>query len=492
MAKWTKEEQRIVLDGDKSGYTSSDISTILSDAGFSRSASAVRNWLCSNRNTDPVPEDPDPFPGSLTPRQRECTALYVQTGSEKEVAETLELDIPKVRETLWAAHLKGVDFRPDRFSPVAPVGFNLKKSTVQHRNGEEMQRWDRVAPASELFDESWEPKAPDGYKVKKSTIQIDSAGRIVQQWSQLRADEERVLDFEEFCRNRITPAKSVDLSPKKVKEEFLLEVPIFDLHHGMLAWGAETGENYDHRISRHLQVSAAKILFEHFGAVNTAVIYLGGDNQHIDNMQSETTRSGNRLDSDSRYARIAWCVHETNVTTIEEAKKFAKKVIVFVLSGNHDDTAAIHLAIQLQAYFRNDPQVTIRTEPELHKFFQWQSNAFCITHGHTNDKRIATYALQQVIRRNMLGVERVMVRMGHLHKRHKTPPMGLTEEDGVVIERFPTLAAQEAYSVEGAYTSLRATSAILWHDKWGRYGGREISLGEILNRFPIPKKEYKE
>ena len=26
----------------------------------------------------------------------------------------------------------------------------------------------------------------------------------------------------------------------------------------------------------------------------------------------------------------------------------------------------------------------------------------------------------------------------------------LTEEDGVAIERFPTLAAQEAYSIEGA------------------------------------------
>ena len=75
-----------------------------------------------------------------------------------------------------------------------------------------------------------------------------------------------------------------------------------------------------------------------------------------------------------------------------------------------------------------------------------------------------------------------------MHKRGKSAPNGLTEEDGVVIERFPTLAAQEAYSVQMAYTSLRATSAILWHDRWGRSGGREVSIGEILDKYPIEKK----
>ena len=75
--------------------------------------------------------------------------------------------------------------------------------------------------------------------------------------------------------------------------------------------------------------------------------------------------------------------------------------------------------------------------------------------------------------------------MGHLHKQGRKTPDMLTEEDGVIVERFPTIAAQEAYSIEGGYTSCRATSASLWHHKHaGRYGFREITVGEILERYP--------
>lgn len=467
------------------GLWVSEIVDVLNDAGFSRSRSAVRNWLHSRKITKNKDESCKIFPDSLTDDQRACAEEYFRTGSESEVAKVLEKTIQEVRESLWVAFKKGFDVKPDRWVSIAPAGFDLKKSTVQHNEDGEIQRWDRVAPIAESFDDGYVPQAPDGYKVDRATIQIDGTGKIVQQWNRLSSIEEQTIDFAEFCEQRIPAKDVVESHVDSVQDEYLLEVPIFDFHHGMLSWAEETGHNYDHKISRHLQTAAAQILFEHFGAVDTVVIYLGGDNQHVDNLISQTARHGNALDTDSRYARIAWCVHETNVTTIESAKKYAKNVIVFVLPGNHDDTAAIHLAIQLQAYFRNDDKVVIHTEPEIHKFFQWETNAFCITHGNTNDKRIATYALQQVIRRNMQNVERVMVRMGHLHKRHRTPPSGLTEEDGVVIERFPTLAAQEAYSVQGAYTSLRATSAILWHKQWGRYGGREVSLGEILSRYPI-------
>jgi hypothetical protein len=386
------------------------------------------------------------LPATLTDKQRECVEVYLETQSEKETAKALGLGVTTVRQYLWLSHKKGVWLAPDRFSPVAPSGFGLTKSTIQHKNGEVVQQWDRVSP-------------------------------LVQD----------VEDFAKFCRQRVPATKATKVALKNVRSEYLLEVPIYDVHHGMLAWQQETGNDYNYKVSNHLQVGAARILFEDFGAVDTIAIYIGGDNQHADNLEAVTAKSGNQLDTDSRYARIAWCTYETNLTTIEMAKQHAKNVVVFVVSGNHDATAAVHLGIELNAYFRKDKQVTIRVEPEPHKFYQWHSNAFCITHGNVDDKRIASYAMQQVIRRGYQGVDRVMVRMGHLHKRSKVSPAWLTEEDGVVIERFPTVAAQEAYSVEGAYTSVRATSAVLWHAKYGRHGGREVCVGEILDRYPLDK-----
>ena len=328
---------------------------------------------------------------------------------------------------------------------------------------------------------------PAGMELEKASVLTDGDGNVKLVWHKGKGISSSVDDFAQFCEQRI-PANKVKL-PKvnKSNKHLMLEWPVFDPHHGMLAWADETGTDYDHKISRHLQESAGKILFQSFGRVRRTVIILGGDNQTADNSQGVTEKSGNVLDTDTRFAKMVWCSYETSVTCIEMAANFSDEVYVFVLSGNHDPHSAIHLTIQLHAYFRNVQNVKIDTSPEKHRFWRWGSTVFMGTHGDINEKRVAPYMMQQVIRRGMAHepVERMMVRMGHLHKRGRKTPDMLTEEDGVIVERFPTLAAQEAYSVEAGYTSVRATSANLWHDRHGRYGGREITLGEILERHPI-------
>ena len=183
---------------------------------------------------------------------------------------------------------------------------------------------------------------------------------------------------------------------------------------------------------------------------------------------------------------MAWATHEAAISAIEVACHIAEEVHVIVIPGNHDHTAATHLTIQLHSYFRNVSKVVIDASPEPHKFYRWGATVFMATHGNVSEKRAATYMLNQIIARGLAeGCKYKMVRMGHLHQRGLKTPDPLLESDGVFIERFPTLAAQEAYSIEGAYTSCRATSAALWHKDYGRYGGREITLGEILHRYPI-------
>jgi ribosomal protein L31 len=390
---------------------------------------------------------PDKYPETLTEVQLAHAKAYFECEeSESRAANQLGVSRAALRTTLWLTHKKGVNFAPDNFSPVAPVGWECTKSTVHHKNGGVIQQWDRVAP--------------------------------------MLSTEE----LAKFLSERI-PISSLTLPPvSNCNKNLMLEWPVFDAHHGMLAWAKETGNDYDHKISRHLQVSAGKILFASFGPVKRAVIILGGDNQTADNRSGSTEKSHNIVDTDTRFAKIIWCSYETSVSCIEIAAQFAEEVHVIVLSGNHDYHAALQLTIQLYAHFRNCEKITIDISPEKHRFYTWGNTVFMATHGDVNEKRIAPYAMQQVIRRGLardVDVERVMVRMGHLHKRGRKTPDMLSEEDGVIVERFPTLAAQEAYSIEGAYTSCRATSANLWHHTHGRYGGREITLGEILEMYPL-------
>jgi len=389
------------------------------------------------------------LPDSLTERQRECVEAYYEfDGSEYITAKHLGVDVKSLRSSLWLAHKKGLVVTPDNYSPAAPTGWECFYSTVQHNgDGDVVQQWDRVKPTVGSTE-----------------------------------------DFAKFVSQRV-PISDLEV-PKKKKgnKNYMLQWPVFDPHHGMLAWAEESGADYDHKISRHLQVSAGKILFQSFGRVKKAVLIFGGDNGAADNRSGITEKSGHVLDTDTRFGKMVWCVYETCVSCIDIAVKFADEVEVFVLSGNHDWHSAIHLTIQLSAHYRNIPRVKVNISPEKHRFFQWGSTVFMATHGDTPDKRIASFALQQVLKRGFArnqDIERVRVVMGHLHKRGRKTPDMLSEEDGVVIERFPTLAAQEAYSVEGGYTSIRATEANLWHHQHGRHGGREITIGEILEKFPL-------
>jgi ribosomal protein L31 len=335
-----------------------------------------------------------------------------------------------------------------------------------------------------------QPSTPSGWDCLFTTVQRDGEGKVVRRWDRERPTV-NLDDLQRFLINRV-PASKLDTSgPTASNKDLMLEWPVFDPHHGMLAWAKETGADYDHKISQHLQVAAGQILFNSFGYVKRITIVLGGDNQTSDNRDGTTEKSGNNVDTDSRFGLMAWCSYETAVSCIEVATQFADEVAVIVLSGNHDYHSAIHLTIQLHAHFRNVEKVTVNTSPEKHRFYTWGNKVFMATHGEVTEKRIAPFAMQQVIRRGYAKDPntRIYVRMGHLHKRGRKTPDMLTEEDGVIIERFPTLAAQEAYSVEGAYTSVRATEANLWHHKYnGKFGGREVTIGEILERYPYKEK----
>lgn len=335
------------------------------------------------------------------------------------------------------------------------------------------------------------PHTPVGHTTGKVTTQVnyrnESDGTVITEWVRSTPNPISTEALSDYLNNRL-PVSSLDIpAPENCNESLMLEWPIFDPHHGMLAWSKETGADYDSTISRHLQVCAGKILLSSFGYVRRVTIILGGDNQTADNRTGATEKSGNIVDTDTRYAKMAWCSYETALACIDTATNFAYEVHVIVLSGNHDYHSAIHLAIELHAHYRDNARVQIDVSPERHRFYQWGNIVFLATHGDTSERRIAPYAMQQVIRRGLsAGPEtRIMIRMGHLHKRGRKTPDMLTEEDGVIIERFPTLAAPEAYSIEGAYTSCRATSAYLWHKTRGRYGFREVTVGEILERFPL-------
>ena len=376
----------------------------------------------------------------LTEKQTAAVQAYQQSGhNEREAARTIGIDVKSLRGRLWSAARAGWSVEPDRFVEAAPVGFGLTKSTIQtDRDGEVVQRWDRVSP-------------------------------ILSEITQ------------EYFNQRIPAASLVTGIPLTRNDELMLEWCLFDTHQGLLSWAQETGADYDSEIARTLIVNAAEKIFEQVGTVAETVIIGGGDNLHADNRSNQTEKSHHILDTDSRYQRVVRIAYETWCTAIDVALHRSTLVRIIILSGNHDYHASIHLAMILQAHYRNENRVVIDTSPAKHKHYRWGTNYFMASHGDTGSKRLASYLMNHLIKNNITGVERMYVRAGHLHKRGRTTPAGLTEEDGVIVELFPTLAAPDAFTHENAYCGVRATIASLWHKQWGQRSRIELGIKELMS-----------
>lgn len=376
-----------------------------------------------------------------TPRQIEINQLYHELGSAGAVAKKLGVAKSGVIKNLFYGARNGLHVTPDGYSPVAPAGWSSTFKTVQY-NGK---------------------------------------GEVIQTWDRVRPDEETAEQFWAFLDQRTPVLNCIIPPPENVNENLMLEWLLMDHHLGMYAWAEETGSDYDLQIARELITRAAQKIFSQHGNVQKAIIVLGGDNLHADNRSAQTEKSKHHLDVDSRYPKSADYIEETMTTAIEIALSRANEVEVVVLSGNHDYHSAIWLARVLRAYYRKNPRVTVNTSPEKHKFSRFGSTYFMYTHGDTgNNNRLSSYLMNHIIKEGLQGIDRMYVRKGHLHKRGRNVPPGLTEEDGVVVELFPTLCAPDSYAHEQAYQSARATVANIWHRKYGQRSRMELGVAELM------------
>lgn len=386
----------------------------------------------------------------LTPRQQEIYDAYRDCNfSEKKTCKYLAkkkaISTTCLRKHLLLCAKKGWSVDADTFCEQAPVGFELTKSTIQvNSEGQVVQRWDRVSPALSDID-----------------------------------------DFLEHLDARTPVLASPILGPEKFSENLMLEWKLMDHHMGMYSWAAETGASYGIEMAQFLIEQAARAVFGSHGHVARTVIVLGGDTFHSDNRDGKTEKSGHSLSVEGRYEESLDAAYAAMTTAIDIALQKSDQVDVIILSGNHDWHTAKGFSRTLAAHYRSCDRCHVDISPGQHKFVRWGNNYYMYTHGDTAPaNRLATYMLNHIIDNDITGIRRKLVRKAHLHKRGRVVPPGLIEENGVIIETYPTMAAPEAYSVEAAYCQCRATVAEVYHKEYGMRSRMELGVNELMESWP--------
>ena len=241
----------------------------------------------------------------------------------------------------------------------------------------------------------------------------------------------------------------------------MLELPIMDLHLGKLAWGEETGEDYDLKIAEQLYRETVRDFLgkvSHYSLPIEQILYpVGQDFFHVDNTTSMTT-GGTLVDTDTRWAKMYDIGVRLLVWTVDQLRQIAPVQIMYV-PGNHDRTLSYCAVYTLNAYYQNCEAVTVDLSPAPRKYVRYGVNLIGFSHGKEG-KRI--FQLMQQERAQDWG--ETIFREWHLGDLHHEEAR---EEGGVKVRRISSVTAADAWHVEKGFRAVRQAQAFVWDRELG-------------------------
>lgn len=314
---------------------------------------------------------------------------------------------------------------------------------------------------------------PDGYKIKGTSSLVDEFGNTKLQWVKTDTDAERQVELMkaviEGMKSEITPVAPVKAARAKRDDKLLNLYTVSDFHLGMLAWGDESGDDWDMKIAEDLFSRWFDAAFQKAPDAGTGVINLLGDLAHFDSLVAVTPASGNVLDADTRYQKLVRYMIRMVCRVVDMALVKHKNVRLLIVQGNHDESGMIWLAEMFSTLYDNEPRVFVDTSPDVYKMVQHGKTTLFFTHGHKCRFEVVEPIMIAKFRKAFGESEYSYAHVGHLHHQK------IVESRNMVVEQHRTLAAKDAYASRGGWMSKRSANVITYSSEFGEVGRLSIS-----------------
>lgn len=253
------------------------------------------------------------------------------------------------------------------------------------------------------------------------------------------------------------PAPDVE-APQNTLDDLCTVYPIADAHIGMMAWGRETGEDYDTKIACDRLRDWMGRCVASAPASDTAVILDVGDGQHADDQSNQTPRSHHQLDVDTRHFRTLDMSIEALGSAVELARQKHRNVIVRILPGNHNPTSYMAVMFALAERYRNEPRVNVEKDPGEFFMMEWGRVMLGAHHGHkAKPERLVHFMADQFAVMWGRTLHRYLY-TAHEH-HHRSADIG-----GVLWEKLRAMTARDAHAYSNAF-SARAQIQAITYDK---------------------------
>lgn len=356
----------------------------------------------------------------MTPNQKRAYNLHLQGLSQRQIAEELGKSRRTVRDLLQRAK-QAQDRDPAVQQAMDTFGTDLEPSLVWLKNKE--------------YSVQLKPKA---------------------------AEEKNFLDQVVEAFKDIPAAPSIP-EPEETLEDQMVVYPLFDVHHGMRAHAAISGEEMDLEISKkRILTGLAKVMA---GSPNArrAVIINGGDFTHQTDDNNKTRRGGHVLDVAGRNLITVLEAVEIIAAGIEMALTKHQIVEYYSVPGNHDPQNWETILIGLSNRYRDHPRVKIDETWNEFSVIEHGQVAIFVHHGDKRTpKDLAMFCMAEF--RDVFGRTNYnLLLTGHLHHQK------LEEFPGMIWQQIPAVAARDHHSA-GGYKSHSLITAMFF-DTEGDSGG---------------------
>lgn len=351
---------------------------------------------------------------------------------------------------------------------VPPAGMEVvSNSAAFDRKGNLTAQWVSTQQApGDTFE------VPPGHVVKGESAFVDADGRVIAKWIKTREGSSEGLSeaLAEYFEAWESKAPQLAAPGEAGEAELLTVYPLPDLHLGMHAWGAETGDDYDLKIATQIALESVRALVAQSRPSKRAVVLGLGDYFHANDAKAATPASGNRLDVDGRWPKVyaAGAELATEIIALVAAKH--EEVEVVFLPGNHDPDAAVTLTVALSLFYRATPRIKVWQEPTIAWFLHFGLCLLGATHGHT--MKPETMAMLLAVDKAKAWGESKFRQFffGHIH--HES----VKEVGGVRVESFGTPATKDGWAAGAGYRSGRRMSALTFHSKRGEIGRHHVNI----------------
>ena len=366
------------------------------------------------------------------------------------------------------------------------------KANVEWKSGsnypaDHIKTLEQLLAATQVDETIWKVK---DYTVNKWDVMavIDKLPQTFQNYQikarlerDIEATHERMIGdiFKEMTKNYVPKvfAPKISYLPVKNGENNLLEVTLFDLHIGKLAWGGETGENYDTKIARQRFLTTIEKLIERASgfAYNKILFPVGNDFFNSDTIYNTTTK-GTPQDEDLRWQKTFKVGCELLVDAINTLKQTGAPVDVMVIPGNHDFERSYYLGEFLYAWFRNDPTVTVNNGASPRKYYRFGNVLLGFTHGSEEKESSLPMLMTMDIESKPMWSDTLFHEwhLGHIHRKRdvkftiQDKSRMVNEDLGVTVRYLSSLTGTEEWHHKmGFVGATKAGEAFIWNDILG-------------------------